>query len=81
MFGKIENGCCTLYPRYSEGLKPVNETAPETREGYYATFKFEDAGDVIVRQWEYHKIVPSEKDIDATAEDYAAALSELGVSV
>lgn len=81
MYGKIECGCCALYPRQAEGLKPVIETTPEAREGYYATFIFEDAGDAIVKQWQYHKIEPPEKDIDATAEDLTVALAELGVTV
>lgn len=81
IYGKIENGCCAIYPQYRDGLKPVIESSPEPRDGYYATFVFHDNGNEIVKVWNYHEIEPPEKDVDATTDDYETALRDLGVSL
>ena len=70
MYGKISNGCCTIYNRQVSGSKPIVETTPEKRDGYYAVFRWIDAGEAITQEWIYKKY---DTPPEPTAEDKAEA--------
>lgn len=61
-----------------QGYLPVIETPmPETDERHYAEPHWTEEGNQIVQTWEVVEIPVSD---EATAEDYEAALREVGVS-
>lgn len=62
----------------AEGYLPVIETTPTTPpEGYYMESHWEEKDGQIVQEWE---AVEKPVSDEATAEDYEAALREVGVS-
>lgn len=90
-FGKLENGRLIHFknPIRTEtkdiftndpvlllqyGWKEIVYTEPEEREGFYPVSHWEETETKIIETWTYESI-PDEP----TAEDYEAALSELGV--
>lgn len=61
-----------------QGFLPVIETTPTTPpEGYYMEPRWEEKDGQIVQEWE---AVENPVSDEATAEDYEAALREVGVS-
>lgn len=70
-YGKIINGGMLMRGTPADGYKPVVETAPEVREGYYNTFRYEDTGEDIAQVWEYHEI-----DADAKEEVERRGISD-----
>jgi len=61
-YGKIVSGGVLMRSTPADGYKPVVETAPEIRDGYYDTFRYEDTGEEIIQTWEYHEIDADAKE-------------------
>lgn len=60
-YGKFVNKGILARESPAKNYKPIEETAPETPEGFRAVYRYVDAGDVIVTEWEYIELTDEEK--------------------
>lgn len=64
----IENGVL-IKNKPANGYKPVEEIAPEDREGFVPVSHYEDRGDKVVTVWDYVELPPVEEpDVPTTAD-------------
>ena len=75
-YGKFISGGMLERDFPAEGYKPIEETPPETPDGFRAVFCYVDAGDAITTVWEYIELTDEEKrEIEERGIDDAEALA------
>lgn len=73
-YGKFVNKGILVRESPADSYKPIEETAPETPEGYRAIYRYVDAVDVITTEWEYIELTDEEKrEIEKRGIDNAEA--------
>ncbi len=60
-YGKITEKGVLVRDFPNEGYKPIEESEPENRQGFYAVFHYEESGEKIMMVWDYIELSDEEK--------------------